>query len=95
MVILKVNVTYNELLNFATDIIIKHSVEKKDDLVQISKFRKLVNTREANSSDTSDESSDDPWFVIIEGWVMGLGSKYDINIENYIRKEKLDKINKI
>jgi len=85
MLILKVNVTYSELLDFATNIVNEYSVEKEDDLVQINKYREMVDTRE----------EDDPWMPFIEGWVMGLGSRYGINIEHYIRKEKLDKINKI
>lgn len=78
------NVTYKELLDFATEIVKNHSKTKQEDLIQIRKFEERLEKNIEN----------DPWLGIIEGWVIGLASKYDISIKKYIRKKKLEKINK-
>jgi len=83
MLILK-NITYDELLDFAAEIINEHSIERENDLVQIVKFRNLIK-----------DKAHELWLPLIEGWVVGLGVKYNISIETYIRKKKLDKINEI
>ena len=79
------NITEDELLDFATEIIQSHSTEKEDDIIQIAKFRDRL----------KQNIKDDPWISFIEGWCMGLGSKYDISIEKYIRRRKLEQLNSI
>lgn len=81
---LYLDITYDLLLDFATEIIEEHSTKKEEDLIQIKKFRQRLKQNIEN----------DPWKHFIEGWVTRLASKYDVSIEKHIRKEKIKKIKK-
>lgn len=83
MLILELNITHNELLDFASEIVEKYSTEKEIDMIQITKFREIVNNK--NST----------WLPLIEGWCVGLSSRYDVSMENYIRKQKLINLREI
>lgn len=74
------NITYEELLDFATEIVNEKSTEKEDDLTQITKYKELINYENY------------PWLNFIEGWVIGLANRYNVSIENYIRRKKLENI---
>jgi len=79
------NITEDELLDFATEIIQTHSTEKSDDMIQIAKFRERL----------KQNIKDDPWISFIEGWCTGLGSKHNISIEKYIKKRKLEQLDNL